>query len=98
MKFLADYAEAYGSENLPNMFDAQGYDAAWILCNAIAVAEESGAEYGSDEYKQAIIDAMAATDFDFVTGHVSFDEMNNPQKTAAIIQITGGEEGFWGSY
>ena len=98
VKFLADYAEAYGSENLPNMFDAQGYDAAWILCNAIAVAEESGAEYGSDEYKQAIIDAMAATDFDFVTGHVSFDEMNNPQKTAAIIQITGGEEGFWGSY
>lgn len=97
VKFLADYAEAYNSET-PNMFGAQGYDAAWILCDAIAVAEESGAEYGSDEYKQAIIDAMAATDSDYVTGHVSYDDHNDPQKTAAIINITEGAEAFWGSF
>ena len=41
---------------------------------------------------------MAATDKEFVTGHVSFDEHNDPQKTAAIIQITGGAESFWGNY
>ncbi len=97
VKFLADYAEAYNGET-PNMFGAQGYDAAWILCDAIAAAEASDAEYGSEEYKQAIIDAMAATDSDYVTGHVSFDEHNDPQKTAAIINITNGAEAFWGSF
>ncbi len=96
-KFLTDYSAAYGGET-PNMFDAQGYDAAWIVCNAIAAAEKAGAEYGSDAYKQAIIDAMAATDADFVTGHVSYDDHNDPQKTAAIIEITNGAETFWGSY
>ena len=97
VNFLADYAAKYDGK-VSNMFGAQGYDAAWILCNAIAAAEESGAEYGSDEYKQAVIDAMAATDSEFVTGHVSFDDHNDPQKTAAIIQITDGAESFWGNF
>ena len=96
-KFLGDYAAAYGGAT-PNMFDAQGYDAAWILCDAIAKAEQSGEAYGSDGYKQAIINAMKATDSDYVTGHVSYDEHNDPQKTAAIINIVGGAENFWGSY
>ena len=96
-KFLKDYAGAYNGAT-PNMFDAQGYDAAWILCDAIAKAESSGKAYGSAEYKQAIIDAMKATNSDYVTGHVSYDDHNDPQKTAAIINIVGGEEKFWGSY
>ncbi len=95
--FLADYAAAYAG-NTPNMFDAQGYDAAWILCDAIKKAETSGKTYGSAEYKQAIIDNMKATNSDYVTGHVSFDDHNDPQKTAAIINLVGGEEKFWGSY
>ena len=95
--FLSDYSAAY-SGNTPNMFDAQGYDAAWILCDAIKKAETSGKTYGSAEYKQAIIDNMKATNSDYVTGHVSFDDHNDPQKTAAIINLVGGEEKFWGSY
>ena len=97
VKFLDDYSKKYNG-NTPNMFDAQGYDAAWILFDAIAAAEKSGKKYGSDEYKQAIIDAMAATDKEFVTGRVSFDAHNDPQKSAAIIQITGGAESFWGNF
>ncbi len=97
VNFLEDYGKKYGG-NTPNMFDAQGYDAAWILFDAIAAAEKSGKKYGSDEYKQAIIDAMAATDKEFVTGRVSFDAHNDPQKSAAIIQITGGAESFWGNF
>lgn len=95
--FLADYAEKYEGA-VPNMFGAQGYDAAWILCDAIAAAENAGAEYGSEEYKQAVVDAMKATDKEYVTGHVSYDEHNDPQKTAAIINITDGEEKFWGNW
>jgi branched-chain amino acid transport system substrate-binding protein len=96
VKFLADYNAKYGEE--PNMFGAQGYDAAAILCDAIAAAEQGDAKYGSDEYKQAIIDAMKATDKDFVTGHVTYDDHNDPQKTAAIIQLKDGAEMFWGKY
>ncbi len=96
-QFLIDYAEKYDGA-VPNMFAAQGYDAAWILCDAIAVAEASGATYGTAEYSQAIIDAMSATDSDYVTGHVTYDDHNDPQKTAAIIGIMDGEESFWGSY
>jgi ABC-type branched-chain amino acid transport systems, periplasmic component len=97
VKFLADYAAKYNNE-VPNMFAAQGYDAAWILCNAIAKAEQAGVKYGSADYFNAVISAMSATDGDFVTGHISYDDHNDPQKTAAIIQITGGKEAFWGSY
>lgn len=96
-QFLADYAAMFSGET-PNMFGAQGYDAAWILCDAIKKAETSGKSYGSAEYKQAIIDNMKATNSDYVTGHVSFDDHNDPQKTAAIINLVGGEEKFWGSY
>lgn len=95
-QFLADFEAKYGET--PNMFSAQGYDAAWILCDAIAVAEEAGVEYGTAEYSQAIIDAMSATDSDFVTGHVTYDDHNDPQKSAAIITFVDGEESFWGSY
>jgi branched-chain amino acid transport system substrate-binding protein len=97
VQFISDYEAKYSGE-VPNMFAAQGYDAAWILCNGIAAAEQSGATYGSADYFQATIDAMKATDGDFVTGHVSYDDHNDPQKTAAIIEITGGKETFWGSY
>ena len=96
-KFLADFSEANSGE-VPGMFSAQGYDAAWILCDAIAKAEEDGVEYGTDAYGEAIIAAMSATDGDYVTGHVTYDDHNDPQKTAAIINIVGGEEEFWGSY
>lgn len=96
-KFLSEYRAAYNNED-PNMFAAQGYDAAWILCDAIAKAEQSGKSYGSADYKAAIVSAMKATNSDYVTGHVSYDDHNDPQKTAAIINITGGAENFWGSY
>ena len=94
--FVKNYEAKFGSS--PSMFAAQGYDAAMILCTAIAEAEKTGEAAGSDAYKQAIIDAMRATDMDCVTGHVTYDEFNNPEKTAAIIHITAGEAQFWGKY
>ena len=94
--FVKNYEEKFGSS--PSMFAAQGYDAAMILCAAIAEAEKTGEAAGSDAYKQAVIDAMRATDMDCVTGHVTYDEFNNPEKTAAIIHITSGKAQFWGKY
>lgn len=94
--FLTNYQEKYSSE--PNMFSAQGYDAAMILLSAVEKAEAAGLEAASDEYKQAVIDAMSATDMECVTGHVTYNEYNNPEKTAVIINIKDGEAAFWGKY
>ena len=94
--FVANFKAKYDTD--PDMFAAQGYDAAMILAAAIEKAEASGKKAGSDEYKAAIIAAMKATDMDCVTGHVTFNEYNNPEKTAAIINITGGAAKYWGNY
>lgn len=95
-QFLTDYKARYNEE--PNMFSAQGYDAAMILLAAIEKAEAAGLAAGSDEYRQAVIDAMKATDMECVTGHVTYNQFNDPEKTAVIINITGGEAKFWGKY
>ncbi|MEA4971349.1 MAG: ABC transporter substrate-binding protein [Candidatus Pelethousia sp.] len=94
--FVKNYETKYSSS--PNMFAAQGYDAAMIMYDALTKADAKGAKVGSDEYKAAIIEALNATDMDCVTGHVTYDEFNNPEKTAAIINIKGGEAAFWGKY
>lgn len=98
-QFEKDYCETYKVESVPNMFAPLAYDAAMLMCNAIASAEEQGLEAGSDEYKQAIIDAMAANDgTEGITGSYTFDEYNNPIKSAAIIGLKDGEEVFTEMY
>lgn len=79
--FLTSYKEAYNET--PNALAALGYDGAMILVDALKRAGSTDA--------QAIIDALDATDMDCVTGHVTYDENNNPIKSCAIIQIIGGE-------
>ena len=93
--FIAAYEAKYGST--PNMFAAQAYDASAILFAALEQVDES-LTVGSDEYKEAVIAALNATDMECVTGHVTYDELNNPEKSAAIIQIKDGAESFWGKY
>lgn len=53
---------------------------------------------GSDEYKQAVIDAIK-TEGPSVVGITSesgytFDEHNNPIKSAVIMTVTGGVETY----
>lgn len=95
--FEEAYTAAYGADTL-NMFAATAYDAAMVLCAALAKAEESGAKPASDEYKQAVIDAIKS-EGPGVTGITSaggytFDENNNPIKDAVIMVVTGGAETF----
>ena len=82
----------------PNMFAAQAYDAAMILVAAIEAAIADGHEPNTDEFKASVIAHMSATNLTGVTGHITFDQYNNPQKTAFIIEIADGEETYWGSF
>ena len=94
--FLRDFVSKYGHE--PNMFAAQGYDAAMILMAALDVADRGGAEHASDAYRTAVINAMKATNLEGVTGHITYDQYNNPVKSAVIIEVKDGEARFWGKY
>ena len=89
--FLKAYKAEYNAE--PNMFAAQGYDAAKILFTAIGKADAAGSLKND-----AIIANMKATDMNCVTGHVTYNQYNNPEKTAVIINITKGEAKYWGNY
>jgi len=96
LDFIANYTARWGMA--PDMFAAQAYDAAMILIAAIESALADGLEPGTREFKDATIAHMAATDITGVTGHITFDQYNNPQKTAFIIQVRDGEARFWGTF
>ena len=75
--FISAYKEKYEMD--PNMFAVLAYDATNMMAQAISDA-------GSTD-SQAIIDAMAALEYDGLTGHMTFDEDRNPQKSAVIVSI-----------
>ena len=97
-EFEAQFIAAYGEEAL-NMFAATGYDAAMLLVAALRKAEATGGTPGSDDYKQAILDAVRSDGKDVVgvtsEGGYSFDEFNDPIKDAVIMTIVDGEEVFY---
>lgn len=76
--FIAGYTAKTGEA--PALFNALGYDAMKIMAQAIENA-------GSTE-KEAIIAALDATDIEGATGHMTFDDHNDPIKSVFIIGFT----------
>lgn len=95
--FESAYEAEYG-ESYPNGFSPLGYDAALTVCGGLQAAEDAGLEPGTDEYKQAVIDGIKNGSFEGVTGSFTFDEYNNPVKTAAILTFENGEAVFVEQY
>ncbi len=92
--FETNYETIYG-EAVPNMFAPLAYDAAMLLCTGLTAAEEAGLEAGSEEYKQAVIDAIAGCDaVEGITGSYTFNEFNDPIKSAAMMVVAEGAETF----
>ena len=82
------YKAEYGSE-YPNGFAPLGYDAAKTVVYGLQAAEDAGLEAGTEEYKQAVIDAIASGTIDGITGTFTFDEHHNPVKETAILCFDG---------
>ena len=98
-QFEKDYCETFDVEAVPNMFAPLAYDASMLMAYGLQAAEDAGLEAGTEEYKQAVIDAIKNIDgLKGITGTYKFDEYNNPIKSAAIIELTGGEEVFKDMY
>jgi branched-chain amino acid transport system substrate-binding protein len=80
--FITGFADAYDGET-PTALAALAYDATFIMADAIEAA-------GSTD-SQAVIDALAETDYTGTTGAIKFDEQGDPdQKTVSIIKVTDG--------
>lgn len=86
--FISAYKEKYEMD--PNMFAVLAYDATNMMAQAISDA-------GSTD-SQAIIDAMAALEYDGLTGHMTFNEDRNPQKSAVIVSIQDNAYKFVENY
>lgn len=69
----------------PNALAALGYDATYILCEAI----EKAGSTDPDKIKTA----MMQTDKKFVTGKIKFNEKRNPVKSAVMQKIVKGADG-----
>lgn len=79
-KFVAAFTEKNG--NSPAGFNALGYDAAMIMFKAIENAGSTEAD--------AIIAQLKATDMECATGHITFNDHNDPIKSAFIKGFDNG--------
>ncbi|WP_311531261.1 ABC transporter substrate-binding protein [uncultured Anaerococcus sp.] len=82
--FLKNYKEKFG-EN-PSTFAAEGYDTVYLYKQAVEAA-------GTTEWTK-VIEALKKVEFKGVTGSFTYDENNNPVKTAKMIRIENGEYKF----
>lgn len=82
--FVKAYRETYKED--PSSFAALSYDAAYMMKAAIEKA-------GTTE-KQAVVDALKGLEYDGVTGHLTFDEKNNPVKAVTVLKIVNGKYTF----
>ncbi len=81
--FVQKYKEKFNVT--PNALAALGYDATYILAEAI---ERAGS---TDPAK--VKEAMFETDRKFVTGNIKFDKDGNPVKSAVMLKIVKGSDG-----
>ncbi|WP_318662398.1 ABC transporter substrate-binding protein [Treponema sp.] len=82
-KFVSAFNEKY--EKDPNAFAALGYDSVYLLKDAISKAGTADAT--------AVKAALEATDGNYVTGHLTFDEKHNPVKSAVMLEIVKADDG-----
>ncbi|OON99705.1 MAG: hypothetical protein ATN35_11320 [Epulopiscium sp. Nele67-Bin004] len=83
--FIANFEDEYGET--PNAFAALGYDAARLIIEAMKEADTTD--------PAVVTQTLQNIDLECVTGNITFDENRNPQKSAAIIKIIGGENTFY---
>jgi branched-chain amino acid transport system substrate-binding protein len=82
--FVANYEAEHGAK--PDALAALAYDAARVLLQAIS-------EAGVDD-AAAVKDALQNIEYEGVAGSIVFNEVGDPQKTAAINHVTGGNIEF----
>jgi len=81
VRFVREYFDCFSQ--MPLSGSATAYTCVYILSEAIKIAG------GID--KDALISAIKENQLDSITGHIRFDENNNPHTNVYIIHLKGGE-------
>ena len=82
-KFVSSFKTKYNSA--PNAFAALGYDSVYMLRDAIAKA-------GTLDVA-SVRAALEETNGDYVTGHLTFDALHNPVKSAVMLELVRSGDG-----
>ena len=85
--FINDYKEKY--EEAPSTFAAEGYDTVYLYKQAVEAADS----FDWDKVIK-VIAALKDISFEGITGSFTYDENNNPVKTAKMIRIENVEYKF----
>ncbi|HEU5198270.1 MAG TPA: branched-chain amino acid ABC transporter substrate-binding protein [Ktedonobacterales bacterium] len=90
-KFISDYKTAFPGQDL-GAYSANSYDAAQILIAAI----KSEISAGKDPSRAAMITAVQATDYNGVTGHITFDAHGDNASGGiwSLYKVDGGKWAF----
>lgn len=89
--FVKAYHDEYGKN--PSNFCALGYDAAMMMCAALKTVDDKGdVKPGTEEYKQALIDAIAQDKVDGVTGSIAFEGTGDPVKSTLVVTFDKGKQ------
>ncbi|HYK84428.1 MAG TPA: branched-chain amino acid ABC transporter substrate-binding protein [Ktedonobacteraceae bacterium] len=100
--FIKNYTATYGQLGA---YSAAGYDCMKIMINAIKAAIDGGAKppqnsgdaAAASTFRQAVIDAMAKTDYTGLTGHHTFDangDTTNKVITIQHLESVSGQPGW----
>jgi len=81
VRFVRKYFDCFSQ--MPLSGSATAYTCVYILSEAIKKAESVD--------KDALISAIKENQLDSITGHIRFDENNNPHTNVYIIHLKGGE-------
>jgi branched-chain amino acid transport system substrate-binding protein len=79
-QFVRGYFDFF--TQMPLSGSATAYTCVYILAEAIKTAGNTN--------RESIVAAMKANELDLITGHLKFDENNNPRTNVYIIQIKDG--------
>jgi branched-chain amino acid transport system substrate-binding protein len=81
VQFVRKYFDCFSQ--MPLSGSATAYTCVYILSEAIKKA--------GSVYNNALISAIKENELDSITGHIRFDENNNPHTNVYIIHLKGGE-------
>ncbi len=81
LKFVEDFTAEYGEA--PGMFNALGYDATMLVIDAIGRA-------GTTDPAAVQKALLETTDFEGVTGKISFNSDHTPNKSVLVVELVNG--------
>ncbi|MGE0734912.1 MAG: ABC transporter substrate-binding protein [Alphaproteobacteria bacterium] len=97
-KFLEEVKKRGMNRTGAHHVDAAAYDIVYVYADAIRRGKVTGNPAKLKEERLAIRNALAATDYDGISGKVCFDKERDAELAAYVIEIKGGKRALLDSH